>query len=251
VAYSLIAACAACQDHVTIAWSNWAYNCTESITTVGQWPLDVPSGTAIPAWAYQNVSVHDTFELSIAQNNTAPQSTYFGRPTASINYHLSASVAASTTAVIGTTTPTAAASQSKSNVGPIVGGVVGGLAVLALLGVLIFLCVRQQRSKKHLRSPKLAPEVYYMEDQSKMAQAPYSGTPDYGVGYATSPTIVSSDVPSHKLYDPSDPTTFPMTPASFGYQSTTTGDLAHTAPISHPDTNASGGYSGTAEIQGV
>lgn len=37
------------------------------VTTVGQWPLDVPVGTAIPAWAYQDVKSRNTFNLTLAQ----------------------------------------------------------------------------------------------------------------------------------------------------------------------------------------
>ncbi|RDX53004.1 hypothetical protein OH76DRAFT_61730 [Lentinus brumalis] len=58
VMYSLIAGCQLCQYDVPsalLAWSVYASNCTDR--TNGSYPNSVPSGTAIPAWAYQDVMI--------------------------------------------------------------------------------------------------------------------------------------------------------------------------------------------------
>ncbi|KAI0950181.1 hypothetical protein AcV7_008727 [Taiwanofungus camphoratus] len=47
VAYSLVSACAYCQDG-----SKWTYNCSSSEVVNGQYSHDIPGGTAFPAWAY-------------------------------------------------------------------------------------------------------------------------------------------------------------------------------------------------------
>jgi len=246
VVYNLVSACAACQNDVWVPWSEWSSNCSTSVTTLGQWPLDIPAGTAVPAYAYINPVIHgNTFNLTLAQNATGPQSTYFGTPTASINYHLSTSATSGTTPVVTATVSVvasaAAAKSTSTPVGAIVGGVIGGLVVLGLLGLLIFL-LRRKNTKYH---SGLTAEPYTDHSGGQMGQTGH-GTADFATGYPTSPTIFNGSVPGpQKLYDPSDPTTFPGSPASIGYQST----AAHTAstyPLGSQD--SAGRYTGAAEI---
>ncbi|KIM62175.1 hypothetical protein SCLCIDRAFT_120442 [Scleroderma citrinum Foug A] len=55
ITYNLMAACSICQNRAYITWSSWSTNC--SMTYPGVYPEDIPSGTAIPHWAYQDVTV--------------------------------------------------------------------------------------------------------------------------------------------------------------------------------------------------
>ncbi|KAG9015012.1 hypothetical protein FRB94_007084 [Tulasnella sp. JGI-2019a] len=253
VVYSMISACAACQNDLWIPWSTWSTNCTTNITTIGQWPLDIPVGTEIPAWAYQNVTLHDTFVLANAQATTGigPESTYYGTPTASINPHSSSSTAAAATAPItaninpNPTQVSTTSGGSKTPVGPIVGGVIGGIAVLFLAGVLIYLILR---NKKRGAANSEMPLV---DQQSHAGMTEDSSLPaGYGVSY---PSPTSGLTSPQKLYDPADPSTFPGTPASFAVMSDRSA-ISHSAPTStsyptsQPTISSSGRYTGAAEV---
>ncbi|KIO32739.1 hypothetical protein M407DRAFT_18206, partial [Tulasnella calospora MUT 4182] len=121
--------------------------------TIGQYPLDIPLGTGVPAWAYQDVGLTDRWNQSLAlpQVSAAPESTYYGTPTASISYHVStagdvATQTDATSAVVTETSPSSNGSN-KSNVGPIAGGVIGGIVILAIIGVLVWLLIRRRQKE--------------------------------------------------------------------------------------------------------
>jgi len=259
VTYVLLSACAACQNDEWNGWTLWKTNCTASITTVAQWPLDVPQGTEIPAWAYQNVTAIDSFNITAAQaaKGTGPESSYYGTPTASINPRTSSSslVAAPTTTNVDPSTSAAPATSggSKTPVGPIVGGVIGGIAILFLLGLLVFLFLRG-RKNRHTANSEM-PLVDQQSNAGGMTETESSLPAGYGVGYP-SPNGTSNS--PQKLYDPSDPSTFPVpgrgeTPASFGVISDRS-MISHSAPTStsyptsQPTMTSSGQYTGAAEV---
>ncbi|KAH7923491.1 hypothetical protein BV22DRAFT_581051 [Leucogyrophana mollusca] len=52
VIYSLVSACADCQDEVPLVWTTWTDDCPEDITLYYQWPTWIASNTGIPQWAY-------------------------------------------------------------------------------------------------------------------------------------------------------------------------------------------------------
>ncbi|KAG9040904.1 hypothetical protein FS837_012959 [Tulasnella sp. UAMH 9824] len=214
--------------------------------TVAQYPLDIPLGTGVPAWAYQNVSIADTWNqtLALPQISVAPESTYYGTPTATVSYNVTTAGGGSTQT--GATSATTTNESSKSNAGPIAGGVVGGIFLLALIGVLVWLLL--QRRRNEAQDPSVT--GYYTTDAGQMGETNYfPAAVDYGTSYPTStPTIFSGsrrtpDTP--KLYDPDDPSTFPKTPASFGYQSTV---LTSTATAPDHGSTPVGRYKGAAEI---
>ncbi|KAG9039161.1 hypothetical protein FS837_001053 [Tulasnella sp. UAMH 9824] len=218
------------------------------MVTVGEYPLDIPLGTGVPHWAYQNVAVIDRWNqtLALPQVSVGPESTYYGTPTASISYHVSTAgdAATQTGSTAAAVTQTNAPSSSKSNAGPIAGGVVGGIVLLALIGALVWLLVRRRRKEAQVPSPT----AYYPPGGQQMGEASdYPAAVDYGASYPpSSPTMFSgsSATPNPpKLYDPEDPSTFPKTPASFGYTATVT-DTA-----TSPDHSSTPGrYTGAAEI---
>ena len=55
VFYSMLAACSACQDAEYIGWTMYSANC--SSVAIEEFPRDIPGGTRIPHWAYQDVVV--------------------------------------------------------------------------------------------------------------------------------------------------------------------------------------------------
>ncbi|KAF9790650.1 hypothetical protein BJ322DRAFT_404530 [Thelephora terrestris] len=54
VTYSLIMACMTCQGGQSYSWIEWAHEC--NTTHVAQYPFDIPNGTAIPRWAFYNIT---------------------------------------------------------------------------------------------------------------------------------------------------------------------------------------------------
>ncbi|KAI6132221.1 hypothetical protein EDD16DRAFT_1535435 [Pisolithus croceorrhizus] len=64
VTYSLMSACATCQNGTHVDWPAWILNCSTSY--VG-YPESIPSGTAIPHWAYQDVAPSGNFNVTLAK----------------------------------------------------------------------------------------------------------------------------------------------------------------------------------------
>ncbi|KIO28875.1 hypothetical protein M407DRAFT_21952 [Tulasnella calospora MUT 4182] len=239
------------------------------MVTLGGYPVDIPVGTGVPAWAYQNISVTDgrwDASLALPQASAAPESTYYGTPTASISYRINTSGDVTSAAATETGSPS---TGGKSNAGPIAGGVIGGIALLALIGGLVWRRMRRRDNEDVPPSPTAyyppgapqmeashyPPGILQMEDYPsggpQMAEANYPPMAGYGVSYPSpSPTMFpgshsTTSIPQ-KLYDPEDPSTFPKTPASFGYQSTTVNYSASTP--SNDGSTLVGRYPGSPEI---
>jgi len=66
VYYSLLSACAYCQDRNYLKWSAFTTNCSTVYLTV--YDQQIPPGVKVPAYAYQNVSISDTFDVTLAQS---------------------------------------------------------------------------------------------------------------------------------------------------------------------------------------
>ncbi|PBK78253.1 hypothetical protein ARMSODRAFT_947129 [Armillaria solidipes] len=181
VFYSLVSACAFCQGNIYERWSLFNRNCTDGLNVpVGKFNKDIPEQTAVPHWAYQNVSVTDTFDEQQAKSDSdAPEST--AQP--------------ALTPTPTSTLPPASSnvvSPKRTNVGAIVGGVIGGVAFIALLG--LSACLIRRRSKSSQESePILAAD---MDARPR--------------NFAT--LLAGQAAP--KLYDPSDPSTYPTSSPS-------------------------------------
>ncbi|KAF7363632.1 hypothetical protein MSAN_01020300 [Mycena sanguinolenta] len=166
--YSLLGACAQCQSAQVLSWSAFSENCTTTYSQI--YPDNIPTGTAVPHWAYQNVT-GGTFNSTLAQLNlNAPESTANSQPT-------------SATLPPGSSNTS---SPKKSKAGPIAGGVVGGVVFICLVCIAAFWFIRRRH-----RGVALVP------------------TP---IGYYSDITFSSLQTP--KLYNPSDPSTFPSPSAS-------------------------------------
>lgn len=177
VFYSLLSACADCQSGKVLSWSVFKANCNTVYPQI--FIGNIPSGTAVPHWAYQNVTVDDAFNSTLAQENlNAPESTANSQPT-------------------GTATPGASSTSppKKSNAGAIAGGVVGGFVLLAGVSIAVLCFIRRRRRGVAPSNLVQTPMGYHSTGEI----TPFSTTP--------------------KLYNPADPSTFPSSPSSLMYNS--------------------------------
>ncbi|KZV96783.1 hypothetical protein EXIGLDRAFT_404105 [Exidia glandulosa HHB12029] len=151
VAYSVLAACSYCQGQLYEKWSTWKTNCTPAETFVDQWPLPVPIGTAIPAWAFDNPTSLDGWDPTQAQlladsgaTDTFPASTTStSAPATTVTEATQTSTADTNT----TSSPADTGHHSSTPVGAIVGGVVGGLVALGIGAIGVALIVRYTRGR--------------------------------------------------------------------------------------------------------
>lgn len=151
VTYSLISACADCQNHQYLDWGNWTANC--AVVAIGLFPQPIPSGTAIPQWAYivvnSSTALYNPMEAEkIAEDGAPAVSPSTSLSTASTTTSSTPSsnvVTASTSAAVSPTATT----SSSSNAGAIAGGVVGGIVLLMGTALVLFWFVLQRRRKAH------------------------------------------------------------------------------------------------------
>ncbi|KAF8627623.1 hypothetical protein AX15_004321 [Amanita polypyramis BW_CC] len=111
VFYSLLSACALCQDRQWISWSPYSANCSQVYLTV--YNNTISANTGVPHWAYLNVSINGTFTYIAAQDAVGPESTR---------------APSSTSTSTSTSRP-----KSSNHAGAIAGGVIGGVVFVALV----------------------------------------------------------------------------------------------------------------------
>ncbi|KAJ7649447.1 hypothetical protein DFH06DRAFT_1331813 [Mycena polygramma] len=121
--YNLISACTACQgfDSAVVNWAAYDQSCSGFLTD-SYFPTNVtlPAGTAIPFWAGTDPRTWNDGRFDSAQAQAVAQEK---KPDF----------------VQGQTT----GDKKKKPIGAIVGGVVGGVAALAIVGTLVFLFIRK------------------------------------------------------------------------------------------------------------
>ncbi|KAG2041607.1 hypothetical protein BDR03DRAFT_1006807 [Suillus americanus] len=164
-----------------------------------QYPYNIPSGTKVPNWAYLNVTTAG-FDAVVAQSaGDLPESAATSvQSTGSVTY--SSSVSASLTSSSGTATgsSTSSTNSKSSNAGAIAGGVVGGIVGAAvIIGLATWFYFKRRRSAT-------APSAAFSDigGGSGYPQGYYSANPD---SFPVQPQMTQQP----RLYDPSDPTTFP------------------------------------------
>ncbi|KAJ3851630.1 hypothetical protein EV368DRAFT_83341 [Lentinula lateritia] len=106
-----------------------------------------PGGTAVPDWAYQDVSGTDAFNETLAADVATTDH--------------SESISSTSPSSTSTTSPTSSSvgvpSDKGSRTAIIVGGVIGGLIGLSLLAVVILFFIRRRRHSR------MAPSTAYLE----------------------------------------------------------------------------------------
>ncbi|KAG2157220.1 hypothetical protein DEU56DRAFT_921244 [Suillus clintonianus] len=239
VTYSLISACGDCQNRTYLTWASWSYNCSVIYPQV--YPMNIPSGTLVPQWAYLNVT--NGFDPVAAQSvGDLPESTATKvQSTGTVTYSTSVSASATgISAAAGSSTTTSSPTASKSsNVGAIAGGVVGGIVgAAAIIGFATWLFVKRRRSST-------APSAAFSD---------IGGGPGYTHSvYSANPSpfpMQPQMTQQQRLYDPSDPTTFPGSPPSPTLQTTGSSNIYHnpSIPSAFSQQPRPGQYSGTPEI---
>ncbi|KAF9032073.1 hypothetical protein BJ165DRAFT_861524 [Panaeolus papilionaceus] len=198
VYYSMLSACAYCQDRGWITWPAQIEHCADTFSQM--LPMTVPGNTTIPPWAWADVVSQGAFDIAIAQtiSTTPPPG-----PTATPSDTSSSTSNASSSSSSISSTSTASTSKDTP-VGPIVGGVIGGLAVLGIVAVVVAWIVT--------RSRRNAAAVGHTTAPSSIAP---TSPPMTAVGYNITTSLPTFPAgPSvgamPKLYDPNDPSTFPM-----------------------------------------
>jgi len=158
VIYSLYSACEACQDAPTRSWGEWSQNCND--VYVAQYPFNIPGGTAIPRWAFINVT-GGSFDATDAQNvGRDPEAV--GNFPVTLNLSSTSSRSPSTLPISGRPSSSVSSSSrvpsstiggglngttsNDENVPAIIGGVVGAVVGLASVLLLLFwLYLRRRR----------------------------------------------------------------------------------------------------------
>ena len=168
-----------------------------------------------------------------------------------------------TTTDSGTGTPTATGDSSslgtkKSNAGPIAGGVVGGIAGLAVVGLAVFFVLRYRRGSAaassgiHGRQPSLGTYVYYgtsTHTSERSPVAPSVSTHRLYVrdhSFPHSRFVLDSKLDFIRMQNPNDPRTFPTTQDPYGSQTreASTGYLSSDASAAVVNTSFSDGHRG-------
>jgi len=130
--YNLFSACTICQAGEPMSWDTYDQDCTGFLSDTTFFPANetFPSTTSIPFWA----GINPTTWQDHVFNTTVAESDYNeGKPDYNSTSFAATTSTSSATPTATSSAPTATAPPSKSNssAGPIAGGVVGGLAVLA------------------------------------------------------------------------------------------------------------------------
>jgi len=236
IVYSLISACADCQGRTYIGWREWNQKCPSPYLRL--FPVDIPSGTSVPSWAYLDVGTSDRYNPVLAKAaSNAPESSasLFGT---------------STRGITGTATGGAkstGASSGGTNVGAIAGGVVGGVLFLgAIVGIGAFIFLRRRRAK--IATPAAYDPAYNADGYPTQPPSTkeYSYSPSAfspaSSNMATTPGVLP------KLYDPADPSTYPTASASPTLHTTDSLPYHDSNYGAHLAPPPRGAYSGAPEI---
>jgi hypothetical protein len=198
----MLSACANCQGRNYIRWSAYNANCTTVYSQVFAQPI--PIGLKVPAWAYQEVDTSDNFNITSAQSTKGPESTR---------------ISSGAPGPTNTSPPTGGA--KKTNVGAIAGGVVGGVVALGIIACLIFFFVIRKKKQEPVPKPAYEP---VLPPQTPMTHTDHSFTGTGGAGsqyplaMSPPPPGISPPLPGMspppgapgRIYDPNDPSTFPV-----------------------------------------
>lgn len=226
VTYSLISACAGCQNRTFTTWTNWIVNCP--FTEIVIFPQPIPPNVDVPSWAYLNVSLTDVFDPVAAQANithTLPTPTTAQPSTSSASSSIAQSSQTST--------------SNHSNAGAIAGGVVGGIIFLAAvaLGALWFVLRRRRGWKNRAIDRRL---VNLDEDEPHVPPPPTEG---YTIDRTVTTPISSDRTPYVHSRETSDVGSM-VTSAVY----TTFGGRRSADSLPHNPSQAPRGYYGAPEI---
>jgi hypothetical protein len=148
VVYSLMSACALCQNGTTTTWSQWTTNCGTVFTT---YPEPIPGQLHVPAYAYLDVESKDVFDPNAAsQDANATEST--GVPTSSATHSKTSATTPQTSSALPSTSASSSSPTTPTN-STVTGAVVGSFLGLAciILATGLFFTYRRRRRARALR----------------------------------------------------------------------------------------------------
>ncbi|KAF9652324.1 hypothetical protein BDM02DRAFT_3109322 [Thelephora ganbajun] len=222
-------ACTACQGEQTQSWTFWGQNCDAVYVT--QYPLDIPSGTAIPHWAYLNVTTANRWDQTAARAVVdQPESTGVVPPVLTLSTSTgSTGTKTGNTPSMNTSNNSTGGGGGGSHVGAIVGGVVGGLAGLGIFAaIVIWFIMKKKRSE-------VAPSSAFINSYQQENNYPKYEHPPASPGLFGPPQM---------MYNPSDPSTFP----SALHDPSVGGSTAYPQTLYDLHTQRRGQYSGAPEV---
>ncbi|KAI0748113.1 hypothetical protein C8Q80DRAFT_1270557 [Daedaleopsis nitida] len=221
VAYALSSACGFCQGAGWPEWSaTWTKNCPPELVHNGSFPHPIPRGTRIPEWAFVPIAGFlDEFDgVQAMDKGDELESTGTATPTGSPGSSPSLTAATTTRAThsgngiggspTGSTTGTMAESESDGpstgagtspstmsppgtnsiHVAPIVGGVIGGLVVFAIIaGLLVYFLFMRRRQRHTVASFSARGMV--------QAWPEYAAAPTFDVNTPSSPSFTGANDP--------------------------------------------------------
>jgi hypothetical protein len=139
--------------------------------------MDIPAGTAIPDWAYMDVTVSDRYNAVAAEADNKPESSAGGNPTVSNPGPASPT---STTQTPKHPTATAAVAVKKSNAGAIAGGVVAGVVFLGIsAGLGVFFFLRHKKSHVAPSAAYVTPKTPPTSDYSPQSSTPFNNFSEF------------------------------------------------------------------------
>ncbi|KAH9980992.1 hypothetical protein BGW80DRAFT_1441597 [Lactifluus volemus] len=189
VVFNLISACDACQGSPWTTYSEWSYNCTIKAPE-GTYPKGVPVGVRVPKWAYHNPVPSDSWNIaSVKLIGDSPE------VTGTASFASGVSTPTVTLASKSSSTSSPSSSKSNSSTGAIAGGVVGGVAAASIVAAVVaWFVIRRRRAHA-------APSTAFRGDKNS------------DMGQTVEPFPLFIEAPP-RLYDPSDPSTYPLSQAS-------------------------------------
>ncbi|KAG2020029.1 hypothetical protein CC2G_005415 [Coprinopsis cinerea AmutBmut pab1-1] len=190
VFYSLLSACAHCQQRSWINWNLFKSNCS---TTYTEFPEPLPAGLVVPNWAFDQV--YEDGGAWIAPRARAIEGEQTG-------------------------TPRPRKTDGSVDIGAIVGGVAGGVGFLIITGLVVFFLLRRRRRRRQEAERIDILGAVYPHDTGRSMAHTSGGTGFPPVSHFTGTTIVTTTSPpprtstttapqTMKLYNPDDPSTWP------------------------------------------
>ncbi|KDQ54605.1 hypothetical protein JAAARDRAFT_399571 [Jaapia argillacea MUCL 33604] len=178
VIYVLVSACGWCQNRNYTTWAIWTTNCTSAQVTKG-FPASIPSGIAVPHWAYMDVSgFGGSFDPTIAlQIGDSPESSAGAPVTPSTSTTASSQPTIPISSTIPTSVPTPTTTKQNSDTGAIVGGSVGGFVVLAVAAILLMWFLgwgKDETAERELENKDYPPQSPEPPASPTLAESKYS-----------------------------------------------------------------------------
>lgn len=211
IIFSLYMACTLCQNSTsTRKWTEWSEFCDKVHVT--QYPFDIPQNATVPQWAFLDYTKEDKYNPTFAESvGRDPEVTPSTTPSAT-----NAPPTATDPPSEGGDQEGGSGGSTRTNVGAIAGGVIGGAAGLLVIAALVF----------------------FLKKRRKGTQQGHIVNLDSSADRRWEAMAMQDAYKPQRLYDPSDPSTFPDPIPMEGYSHL----QGYIAPPHH------GKYTGNAEI---